>query len=65
MSVCYVLYIYLYVLQICEFLLGLQEVAGEGFGINLTDTLQGETGTEKYITHVTLYRTHKICYPRA
>ena len=32
-------------LQVCEFLLDLDSVAGEGFGINLVDTLMGETGT--------------------
>ena len=31
-------------LQIVEFLLNLKDVAGEGFDLNFTDTLQGETG---------------------
>jgi len=30
--------------QICEFLLDLREVAGEGFDIDNADTLQEETG---------------------
>ena len=31
-------------LQVVEFLLSLKSAAGEGFDLNFTDTLQGETG---------------------
>ena len=37
--------------QICEFLLDLHEVAGEGFGIDMTDTLQGETGNWSFFIY--------------
>jgi len=31
--------------QVCEHLLSLQKIAGDGFSINATDSLFGETGT--------------------
>ena len=34
----------IFLFQICDFLLQLHDVAGEGFGIDMTDTLMGETG---------------------
>jgi len=30
--------------QVCEYILGLQKIAGDGFSINATDSLFGETG---------------------
>jgi len=33
------------ILQVSEYLLGLQKIAGDGFSINATDCLFGETGT--------------------
>jgi len=30
--------------QVCDYILGLQKIAGDGFSINATDSLFGETG---------------------
>jgi len=39
--------------QVCEYLLGLQKIAGDGFGVNATDSLFGETGTYVETLHFT------------
>ena len=35
--------------QVCEYILGLQKIAGDGFSINATDSLFGETGINSNI----------------
>jgi len=35
--------------QVCEYVLGLQKIAGDGFSINATDSLFGETGINSNI----------------
>jgi len=36
--------VYHVIWQVCEYLLGLQKIAGDGFSVNATDSLFGETG---------------------
>ena len=50
----------IFLFQICDFLLQLHDVAGEGFGIDMTDTLMGETGEIIIIANI----LHPSCHYR-